>query len=461
MGRGTQISGRGSQLTALLVLVLLLPLGCDGDDPEPGTETVAYQSGAGTPLGSFGTGGVVVADLSSATDTATAISTGAALYVAGWDEIPGPSNSEWRIEKRHPQLATLDPTFGSSGVISSDPSTGADQLLALVQDGVYLYAVGFDTSPGDRQWRIEKRQMSDGALDSNFGIGGVITSNPSSGSDEATAVFLYGPSIYVLGMDEASGVGDSQWRIEKRQKSDGTLVTSFGTAGVVTSNPSIGPDGVSAVAWDGSSPIVAGYDSVPGNRRWRIEKRRGSDGALETGFGSSGLIVNNPSAGSDEIRGLYVYAGSLGNPSAVFVVGDDESAAVGDSQWRVEKRDLFSGSLLSGFGAGGLLLVNPSAGADELRAIGRATYPTNAICLVGCDASPNPALLDRRWRIEMRYEGTGALVTSYGQGGVVTSDPSPGDDVPLATSGGTWLAGFDMGGLGSPKARWRLEAWKQ
>ena len=54
----------------------------------------------------------------------------------------------------------------------------------------------------------------------------------------ATAVAVDSTGLYVVGFD-SSPVGnfDSQWRIEKRDLSDGSLMTSFGTNGVVTSDP--------------------------------------------------------------------------------------------------------------------------------------------------------------------------------------------------------------------------------
>ena len=47
---------------------------------------------------------------------------------------------------------------------------------------------GYDESPGagNEQWRIEKRNLSDGALVVGFGTGGVVTNDPSTGSGTST-----------------------------------------------------------------------------------------------------------------------------------------------------------------------------------------------------------------------------------------------------------------------------------
>ena len=52
----------------------------------------------------------------------------------------------------------------------------------------------------------------------------------------------------------------------------GGLVTGFGTGGIVTLNPTTGEDTASALATDGTSLFVIGHVEVTtGNFEWRIE----------------------------------------------------------------------------------------------------------------------------------------------------------------------------------------------
>ncbi|HSE35641.1 MAG TPA: hypothetical protein VLB83_06005, partial [Candidatus Paceibacterota bacterium] len=70
---------------------------------------------------------------------------------------------------------------------------------------------------------------------------------------------------------------------------------SFGTttAGRIYADPSTAfVDGISALAIDSSSFYAAGYDSVGGDNEWRIEKRNLSDGAYVTAFGTSGVVTS-------------------------------------------------------------------------------------------------------------------------------------------------------------------------
>ncbi len=190
--------------------------------------------------------------------------------------------------------------------VTSNPSTGNDAAYSIARDSTYMYVVGWDSSPGDDQWRIEKRNLSDGALASGFGTGGVVTNNPSTGDDFTLGIAIDSTYMYVVGWDSSPG-----GRIEKRNLSDGQLITGFGTGGIVTS---IG--GALGIAIDSTYMYVGGA---------AIEKRSLTDGSLVTGFGTGGFVLGGGVARSIAIDSTYMY-----------VVGEDSSP--GNLQWRIEKR---------------------------------------------------------------------------------------------------------------------------
>ena len=64
---------------------------------------------------------------------------------------------------------------------------------------------------------------------------------------------------------------------------------------------------------------MVGYDYVPGNEEWRIEKRSLTTGAL------TWTQIENPSTGVDEPYGIAV------DVIGVYIVGFDQSPG----QWRV------------------------------------------------------------------------------------------------------------------------------
>ena len=282
----------------------------------------------------------------------------------------------------------LVPAFGTGGVATSNPSTSNDWARAIAIDSTAMYVVGYDSSPGNNQWRIEKRSLTDGSLVSGFGTGGVATSNPSTGSDVAYDIAIDTTAIYVVGCDY--GPGNNQWRIEKRSLTDGSLVSGFGTGGVITGNNSTGSDYANAIAIDSTAMYVVGYDSSPGNEQWRIEKRSLTNGNLVPAFGTGGVVTNNPSVAHEQACGIAI------DSTAMYVVGHDSSP--GDNhQWRIEKRSLTDGSLDTGFDTDGVVTSNPSTDNDVAYDI---AIDTTAMYVVGYDYSPG----NHQWRIEKRVK---------------------------------------------------------
>ena len=95
--------------------------------------------------------------------------------------------------------------------VTSNPSTGDDAAYSIARDSTYMYVVGEDSSTGNYQWRIEKRNLSDGQLVTGFGTNGVVTSNPSTGNDLAYSITIDSTYMYVVGADggvngDASGI---------------------------------------------------------------------------------------------------------------------------------------------------------------------------------------------------------------------------------------------------------------
>jgi len=141
-----------------------------------------------------------------------------------------------------------------------------------------MYVAGDDYIPGNEEWRIEKRNLSDGSLVY------ATTSNPSTNDDYAKSIAIDSQYMYVTGIDSIPGY--YEWRIEKRNLSDGSLVYA------TTSDPSTSSDYARSIAIDSQYMYVAGYDYIPGNYEWRIEKRNLSNGSL----GSSPLASQDTPA---------------------------------------------------------------------------------------------------------------------------------------------------------------------
>ena len=348
--------------------------------------------------------GVVLADPSTQDAQAIAIDAGS-LYVAGYDSVPG--NGEWRIEKRSLSEGALAPAFGNLGVVTSNPTFNWELPRGVAVDSSFLYAVGYDgiRGLGAGRWRVEKRDISDGALAAGFGSGGVVTTGVGAGSDQAAAIVTDASFMYV------AGYGDGGWRIEKRNLSDGALVTGFGTGGAVTS-----PGGEAfAIAMDGGSLYVAGSDDF---ESWRIEKRNAFDGAL-----LYAVTETFPDIGC--------------GPQGVFAIAIDAGAmyAAGEAagEWRIEKRNLPNGALVYSKS------LPESGSCDAARGI---AIDGVAMYVVGQS--------DYQWRIEKRNLSDGMLIPTFGASGAVGSDAFfNGANAIAIDAGAMYVVGSDT--------QWRIE----
>jgi hypothetical protein len=331
--------------------------------------------------------------------------------VVGSDGFRGDLDWEWRIEKRRIVDGSVMWT------VTSNPAPGLDEASAVALDGSGLYVVGFEEySPHALGWRIEKRSLSDGSLMWN------ASSRPRE-ENVASGVAVDDSGIYVVGESTISAA-DTEWRIEKRRLTDGSVIWN------ATSHPSVGGmDSAGAAAVDATGLYVVGAEQpVTGGFKWRVEKRRLSDGSLVWN------ATSHPSTGNDVVWQVAVDA------SGIYMVGSDET--LGNEEWRVEKRRLVDGSLIWN------ATSNPSSRDDEAKGV---AVDASSVYMVGFDQSPD----NYQWRIEKRSVADGSLVWT------TTSNPGTGVDevTGIAVDGSAfYVVGYDMYciGLDCP-SRWRIE----
>lgn len=361
------------------------------------------------------------------------------IYVGGWANTAG--SREWRLEKRSRFSGELDSNFGTNGIVTVDVDpSGSDEMQGLAFDGSYLYLAGTDNSPGNLQWRVEKRLADTGALDANFGTAGVLQDDPTPGSvDYLNAVKLTTTGIY-LGGSSSTGGASQQWRIEKRLLSNGALDTSFNGTGIVTSGAGNGTQSrIFAMTVDDTYIYAAGANQPGGDLEWRLDKRLLLDGSLESTF-NSGTVTDNAGSGSEDAN-IVAY-----DDSGIYLSGSDP-----DNHIQVNKYDRVTGTPITSFSPpDGELVVDPSPGQDRAQAI----IPLAGQILIIANDSANGS--DFQWRISLRNSIDGSLISSFGNNGIIQSDPSTSNDVP--TTGCTFgsfvfVAGYENS---SPRS-WRIE----
>lgn len=347
----------------------------------------------------FGDGGVIEGSAGKAMDV---VSDDTYMYIVGDNGF-----NDWRIEKRNLGNGELDTDFGTNGAIGVNGAAllPHEPVAVALDDEGYLYIGGTNKDAGD-EWRVEKRLASTGALCSAAECGtlfggqgddpdGVVT------SDEGWSIFdmAYDENyLYIVGGNKwiGSGIG-YHMRIEKRLRSTGELVDTFGTNGYIIAETETKKG--YGIAIDDTYMYISGYTP---SGDWTIEKRRLSDGALCTAsacgaaeeFGDSGsgwYQVNEAYAALDiEIDNSYMY-----------VVGENSVSG----SLRIEKRNLTRGDFIDGFGSGGVVTLSDF---NKDRAGHAVAIDAGAIYNVGTDWNGD-------WWIDKFDIGLGARDTDFNQ----------------------------------------------
>jgi uncharacterized delta-60 repeat protein len=156
---------------------------------------------------------------------------------------------------------SMDTSFGNSGNVTTDFGGGEDNArgIAIQPDGKLVTAGSAEdrSGPGWANDFALARYNSDGSLDTSFGNGGKVTTAFFGDSDDASDVALQDDGKIVVAGSTFNNV-DSSWDVAlARYNSDGSLDTSFGNGGKVVTDYSGGDDEARAVAIQQDGKIVA------------------------------------------------------------------------------------------------------------------------------------------------------------------------------------------------------------
>jgi uncharacterized delta-60 repeat protein len=407
----------------------------------------------------FGDGGQVLTELTgSLNDSAS----GVARQADGKLVVVGSSDKDFAVARYNPD-GSLDPTFGTGGKVTTPVGAGserpvdvviqADGKIVVVGSGgpsIFIYAASsapdappIDIAPGFSLVRYN----SDGTLDTSFGRDGILTIDVGQGFDNIRAIALQGDGKFVVAGSSTpsatAGSANSDFFVA-RINTNGSLDTSFGKAGFVTTDFASGQDSASGVVVlpDGRI-VVAGtsYSYSKGNSF--ALARYNADGSLDTTFGTNGEVTTDVAGASAasivlQTDGKIVVAGStnqfLAYPynfrvdSKIMATKIAQPLPVSDFYWGhpriVLARYNTNGSLDTTFGSGGEVTtdfgVDFTIDSTILQADGKIvvggttfTYNTNGV----------PGTVTHYSHFALtRYNTDGSLDTNFGAKGLVQTD---------------------------------------
>ncbi|MBV9211216.1 MAG: VCBS repeat-containing protein, partial [Acidobacteria bacterium] len=333
----------------------------------------------------FGTSGSVKTDLTGLSDFIRDM----ALQPDGKIVAVGGAYGGNRVGvARYNPNGSLDASFGTGGIVTTaipgQFSFGSAEAVALQADGKIVvagYSGSSVTSTGYNYLLI--RYNTNGSLDSSFGTNGIVTTDFNNNADYAQDVFIQ-PDGKIIAVGRSYFINNEQYFDFSlaRYNTDGSLDTSFGTGGKATANFNYGDEGFCGALLPNGKILVGGLSRNVGTLDDVAVVRFNSDGSLDTSFGTSGRTTVEFFSSYDIATDLAVQA-----DGKIVVVGSTWS---NESFYRMTvARFNADGSLDTSFGTGGKQMIVFLTGYNA-QANAVAIQPDGKIVIAGYASVPNP-----------------------------------------------------------------------
>ena len=236
----------------------------------------------------------------------------------------------------------LDTTFNGSGFTTMAIGSGASANSVKIQSDGKIIVAGTAVSGFPKF--VLTNLTTTGTLNESFGTGGIVFTEIGFGSG------INQIAIQADGKIVAAGYAYDGAMIKialARYNSDGSLDSSFGSSGVVTTDVGIESRAQSVVIQDDGNIVVCGYTVDSGYKKF-VTLRYDSSGSLDTTFGGTGIVITQVQY-SDIAYSVAIQSdGKI--ISAGYSLGDD-------AQQFALVRYLSNGSLDTTFGTNGIELT--------------------------------------------------------------------------------------------------------
>jgi uncharacterized delta-60 repeat protein len=311
---------------------------------------------AGSPDASFGNGGKVITGFPNQHDSAFAVAVqpDGKIIVAGSTQGDDFFSADFALA-RYDSLGNLDTSFGVGGKVTTDFFGNGDlaRAIALQNDGkIVVSGITTHSSAEGANFALV-RYNSNGSLDTSFGGGGKVSTDFSFSGDNAHAMALQSDGKIILG-------GQSSLNFAlARYQNNGSLDSSFGTGGKVTTDFLPGFGNATAIALYGDGRIaVAGYTGFYNFALARYH----SNGNLDSSFGTGGKVISNFSGGSD-----YAFAIHVQRDGKIIAAGES-AAPRAFSDFALARYDS-AGNLDQSFGMAGIQTVDFAGSSESIHAV--------------------------------------------------------------------------------------------
>ncbi len=298
---------------------------------NPGSDFVVVRYNAdGTLDATFDGDGKVTTDFNSRSDAAfaAAIQTDGRIVVVG---VSGTNSTDRDFAvARYNADGSLDSSFDGDGRAVTDFGNLSDEAFSVAIAPTGKIVVAGTTSSRNGDFAVA-RYLADGSLDPAFGSGGLVTSdafctgNCSNTIDRGRGVAIYPDGRIAVAGDARSVSSDTVRFAAARYLDTGEPDTSFGAFGRATLNIS-GCCGSGAMATamalqpDGKIVVVGGYANFANQPLKGLAVNRfNTNGFFDSSFSDSNITISDPATNNYQLNsvtlqpdGKIVVAGNFG-----------------------------------------------------------------------------------------------------------------------------------------------------
>lgn len=202
------------------------------------------------------------------------------------------SDTDFGLARYNPD-GTLDTTFGSGGLVTTDfVGKEDDAFSVLIQPDGKIVAVGSANDPAKFYDFAVARYLSNGTIDTSFGIGGKVTTDfRNGGFDRAHSAAIQADGSIVAAGFAIGLTGLSENFAVARYTSSGVLDSTFASGGKTQIDFGSCCQSAYSVLLQGDGKIVTvGYANTESSDSDFLLARLSSTGSLDASFGIGGKV---------------------------------------------------------------------------------------------------------------------------------------------------------------------------
>jgi uncharacterized delta-60 repeat protein len=277
-----------------------------------------------------------------------------------------------------------------------------------------------------------------GLPDMSFSGDGKVVTPLGAANDKANAVAIQADGKIVVAGWSVNYTPNTNVDIAVvRYNTDGTLDNTWGGTGIVTTDVGGFDRALAVVIQPDGKILVGGYSDGSTTNDFCVV-RYNTDGTLDLGFDTDGIVVNDLGIGADD----QVYAMALQSDGKIVVTGYTNAVNFADIALM---RYNTNGSVDNTFDTDGIVILS-TAGSEEYPT-GLAIQSDGNIVVVGKRSISNTSDI-----LLLRFTTTGAADNTFGTNGEVVTDLGTasdiGSDIVLQGDGKLVVAGASQNGSG-------------